>query len=80
MPNEGLMTTAAVAELLDVSSETVLRWHHAKKIPGGARLPDGALRFRRKVLEDWIDDGGCQRDASDDAPMTNSLHAVGAAR
>jgi excisionase family DNA binding protein len=49
----GLLTAREVSELLGVSAETVLRWVRAGKLPA-IRLPSGALRFDRDVLDAWI--------------------------
>ncbi len=48
-----LLTARAVADLLDVSTETVLRWTRAGDLPG-FRLPGGALRYRETELEGWL--------------------------
>ena len=48
-----LLTTRDVAELLGVSSESVLRWVRAGTLPG-IRLPGGALRFRPDEVEQWL--------------------------
>jgi excisionase family DNA binding protein len=50
-----LLRTRDVAELLDVSVETVLRWHRSGKLPGGYRLASNVLRFRESDLERWLD-------------------------
>jgi len=50
-----LLRTRDVAELLDVSVETVLRWHRSGKLPGGRRLGANVLRFDRDELEAWLD-------------------------
>ena len=52
---ERLLRTRDVAELLDVSSETVLRWHRSGKLPGGRRLGSNVLRFDRDELEAWLE-------------------------
>ena len=49
-----LITTREVAELLGVSTETVLRWHRAGRLRG-YRLAAGVLRFREDELEAWIE-------------------------
>ena len=56
---ERLLRTRDVAELLDVSCETVLRWHRSGKLPGGRRLGSNVLRFDRGELEAWV--RGCGR-------------------
>jgi excisionase family DNA binding protein len=48
-----LLTARAVAELLDVSSETVLRWARRGELPA-IKLPGGAIRFREDELEAWL--------------------------
>jgi excisionase family DNA binding protein len=50
-----LLTTRAVAALLAVSPETVLRWHRSGKLPGGRRLGSNVLRFDRDELECWLE-------------------------
>jgi excisionase family DNA binding protein len=49
----GLLTARTVAELLDVSPETVLRWTRRGELPA-IRLPGGAIRYRQETLEDWL--------------------------
>jgi excisionase family DNA binding protein len=53
--SERLLRTRDVAELLDVSCETVLRWHRRGKLPGGRRLGSNVLRFNRGELEAWLE-------------------------
>jgi excisionase family DNA binding protein len=48
-----LLTARAVAELLGVSSETMLRWVRRGELPA-IRLPGGAIRFREDELEAWL--------------------------
>ena len=50
-----LLRTRDVAELLDVSCETVLRWHRNGKLPGGRRLGSNVLRFDSGELEGWLE-------------------------
>ena len=52
---ERLLRTRDVAELLDVSCETVLRWHRSGKLPGGRRLGSNVLRFDRDEFEAWLE-------------------------
>ena len=49
----GLHTPRAVADLLDVSPETVLRWTRRRELPA-IRLPGGAVRYREHELERWL--------------------------
>ena len=48
-----LLTAREVADLLGVSTESVLRWTRAGKLPA-IRLPGGALRYRDADLEVWL--------------------------
>lgn len=48
-----LLTARAVAELLDVSPSTVLRWTRAGDLPA-IRLPSGQVRYRGEELEAWL--------------------------
>jgi len=50
-----LLTAREVGELLGVSTETVLRWVRAGKLPS-IRMPGGALRFRKCDIEEWLDE------------------------
>lgn len=52
-PFARLLTARQVAELLGVSTETVLRWTRRGVLPG-IRLPSGALRFRVEAIEQWL--------------------------
>jgi excisionase family DNA binding protein len=48
-----LLTAREVADLLGVSTETVLRWTRAGKLPA-IRLPGGAIRYQRDELDQWL--------------------------
>ncbi len=52
--SERYLRARDVAEMLDVSVETVLRWHHSGKLPGGHRLGSNVLRFSESELERWL--------------------------
>lgn len=52
----GLWNPRQVAEFLNVSPETVLRWHRSGKLPGGHRLSSNVLRFDRDELDAWLDE------------------------
>ena len=45
-----LLTARAVADLLDVSAETILRWTRRGELPA-IRLPGGAIRYRGDVID-----------------------------
>jgi excisionase family DNA binding protein len=53
--SDRLLTARAVADMLDVSPETVLRWTRRGELPG-IRLPGGAIRFRADEVEDWLEE------------------------
>jgi excisionase family DNA binding protein len=48
-----LLTARAVADLLDVTPATVLRWTRAGELPA-VRLPSGQVRYREDELDDWL--------------------------
>jgi excisionase family DNA binding protein len=48
-----LLTAREVAELLGVSTETVLRWTRRGELPA-IRLPGGAIRYRADALDGWL--------------------------
>jgi excisionase family DNA binding protein len=48
-----LLTARAVAEMLDVCAETVLRWIRNGELPA-IRLPGGAIRIIDSDLHDWL--------------------------
>jgi excisionase family DNA binding protein len=48
-----LLTAREVAELLGVSTETILRWVRRGELTA-IRLPGGALRFQSDALDAWM--------------------------
>lgn len=48
-----LLTARTVAERLEVSAETILRWVRQGKLPA-IRLPSGAIRIPEPQLEEWL--------------------------
>lgn len=48
-----LLTARAVADLLDVCAETVLRWIRHGELPA-IRLPGGAVRIIESELQAWL--------------------------
>jgi excisionase family DNA binding protein len=50
-----LLTARAVADVLDVSAETVLRWTRRGELPA-IRLPGGAIRYREDALSSWLEE------------------------
>jgi excisionase family DNA binding protein len=55
-----LMTARHVAELLDVSPETVLRWTRRGELPA-IKLPGGAVRYRESELDGWLEERATPR-------------------
>jgi excisionase family DNA binding protein len=51
--DQGLLTAREVAELVGVSTETVLRWVRRGDLPA-FRLPGRAIRFRQDDLDAWL--------------------------
>jgi excisionase family DNA binding protein len=49
-----LLTARAVADLLGVSTETILRWSRCGSLPSFC-LPGGAIRFRQDDLDAWLE-------------------------
>jgi excisionase family DNA binding protein len=64
-----LLTARQLAELLGVSSETVLRWTRQGRLPG-FRLPGGALRYRPEMIDAWLDQRATADGADREAPTT----------
>jgi predicted DNA-binding transcriptional regulator AlpA len=62
--SEQLRTAREVAELLGVSTGALLRWTRAGKVPGAVKLPSGAVRYRPKALETWLDEQTMAGDAA----------------
>ena len=48
-----LLTAREVADVLGVSSETVLRWTRRGDL-AAIRLPSGAIRYREADLDAWL--------------------------
>lgn len=55
-----LLTARAVADLLGVSSETILRWQRCGQLPA-FKLPGGAIRFREDALDAWLEERATPR-------------------
>jgi excisionase family DNA binding protein len=72
-----LLTARAVADMLDVSAETILRWTRRGELPA-IRLPGGALRYRSGVLEEWLSVREIERPANDLEPAGNRLEGKAA--
>ncbi len=70
-----LITARSVAEQLDVSSETVLRWTRKGKVPA-VKLPSGQIRYDEDELAAWIKSRATPRSgvltATDDAAQAVS--------
>ena len=50
-----LLTVHEVIAELGVAKATFYRWRQLGKAPQSIRLPNGQVRIRRSVLEDWLD-------------------------
>ena len=58
-----LLTARALAEQLDVSAETVLRWARRREIPS-IHLPGGAVRFGEQEIARWLEERATPRRGS----------------
>ncbi len=75
--SERYLRARDVAELLDVSVETVLRWHRSGKLPGGYRLASNVLRFSESKLETWLQDRAeCSLLTGDSIPGYSPGHTT----
>jgi len=52
---EQLLTTQEVAELLQISEQTLHQWRYRKISPKGIRV-GRHVRYRINDLEDWLDE------------------------
>jgi excisionase family DNA binding protein len=52
---ERLLTARELAEYLDVSPETILRWTRRGELPA-IKLPGGAIRYRAEVVDQWLEE------------------------
>jgi predicted DNA-binding transcriptional regulator AlpA len=52
---EPLLRARDVATLLDVSVETILRWHRFGRLPPGYRIASGVLRWRESEIQAWLE-------------------------
>jgi excisionase family DNA binding protein len=70
-----LLTARMVADMLGVSTETILRWTRKGKLPA-IRLPGGAIRYRPAALEDWL----ASRETTSSTPgrVSSVLHTADA--
>lgn len=55
--NDELMTVAEVAELLQVSEQTVYRWGWSNQVPGKVKAGRKVL-YRRSAITAWLEQGG----------------------
>jgi len=62
-----LLTARQVAELIGVSSETVLRWTRRGDLPA-IRLPRGALRYREADIDAWLEARATSKRGSVSSP------------
>ena len=73
-----LLTARTVADMLDVTPATVLRWTREGEVPA-VRLPSGQVRFRPAEIEAWLtgraipgrgSDGGRRPEDASQAPCS----------
>ena len=57
-----LLTARHVADLLDVSAETILRWTRQGELPA-IRLPSGQLRYSAAALDAWLSERATMKAA-----------------
>jgi excisionase family DNA binding protein len=57
---EPLLTARDVADRLNVSTETVLRWVRSGDVPA-FKLPGGAIRFRASDVDSWLEKHSTKR-------------------
>ncbi|MFE4754466.1 helix-turn-helix transcriptional regulator [Streptomyces mirabilis] len=55
-PAELLTVRQVLDELGGVSRRTFYRWRELRIAPACIRLPNGELRVRREVLNDWLEE------------------------
>lgn len=70
-----LLTARAVADRLDVGTETILRWTRRGELPA-VRLPGGALRYRPGELAAWLDARATARPAGGADPPNTTRSAT----
>jgi excisionase family DNA binding protein len=58
-----LLTARQVAADVGVSAETVLRWTRRGELPA-IKLPGGAIRYRERDLEAWLEEHKTAGDAN----------------
>jgi excisionase family DNA binding protein len=75
--SDRLLTARQLAEMLDVSSETVLRWRRRGEIEA-IRLPGGQLRFRQDAVDERLAAWTMRPGARGEASPTPSTHPTAA--
>lgn len=55
-PAELLTVRQVLDELGGISRRTFYRWRELRLAPACIRLPNGELRVRRDVLNDWLEE------------------------
>jgi excisionase family DNA binding protein len=76
--NAPLLTARAVADLLGVSTETVLRWSRCGSLPSFC-LPGGAIRFRQDDLDAWLEGRRRQGERLSPTPPSADMRRDGPA-
>ena len=70
-----LRTAREVADMLGISSETVLRWVRRGLLPA-IRLPGGAIRFREGDIEAWLEERATPRRGSANHPVQGAAQRL----
>jgi len=70
-----LLTARQVADRLEVSPETVLRWRRRGELPA-IRLPGGAIRFREDEINNWLDERTTPRRGSANHPVQGAAQRL----
>jgi excisionase family DNA binding protein len=71
-----LLTAREVAQVIGVSTETVLRWTRRGELPA-IRLPGGAIRFREDDLDGWLEERATPRRGSANHPGPDAARREG---
>jgi len=57
MPARQFIDIPELAERLQVSRTTLKRWNRNGYMPHGIRVGPRLLRWKREIIDGWIDDG-----------------------
>jgi excisionase family DNA binding protein len=51
-----LLTLAEACKELRITRTTFYEWRRKRRAPASLKLPNGAIRIRRSVLDAWLED------------------------